>query len=115
MAYDVYDYQRMLDGIMESIEGLAAAKGRRWRPRGRPATQPHVLWIFRDRLIAGQTKQHWMSERRQIEKAWSSANPPSDRTIKRAISHHYKRLVWKDGKVTEASAAAVLREILGQK
>lgn len=93
----------------------SAARARRVAIRGRPPRQPEVLDIFRTRLRAGLTEQVWMRERRQIERAWSAANPPSDRTIKRAISKYYQRLQWKDGRVTGASALVILEAIAGQK
>lgn len=103
-------------GLLQQMAFLDAPPLRsRIKLRGRPPRQPDVIAIFRDRLRAGATEQVWMRERRQIERAWSSAHPPSDRTIKRAIGTFYKRLEWRDGKVTGASALNVLNLIAGQK
>lgn len=83
--------------------------------RGRPRKQEPVIAVFRDRLRAGQSDQLWLRERLQIQRGWSGANVPSDRTIKRAIGHLYQQLRWSDGVVTKDSVVKVLAQIVGQK
>jgi hypothetical protein len=84
------------------------------RSRGRPRKQEPVVILFLRRLREGATEQSWLRERNQIQRAWSGANPPHDRTIKRAIGPLYDRLRWVDGKVTAESAALVYDELIGQ-